>query len=187
MLETKRPPKPQKPPITPLKPGQYVSPGISARQEMLIGRLVVEWAKLEAMMQDAIWDILNVRFEDGRVLTARMDARTKLQWLRTFSNRHVSQDELTKFSEIIELIELKQDDRNFIVHGTWSTMRPENVPVVSSLRQKSPPDEVLTESFPEWRMSEIIVDIKKCRDALVSWIARREASLGKPPRPPLSG
>jgi len=92
MLETKRPPKPQKPPITSLKPGQYVSPGISARQEMLIGRLVVEWAKLEAMMQDASNLGCSVRFEDGRVLTARMDARTKLQWLRTFSNRHVSQD-----------------------------------------------------------------------------------------------
>jgi hypothetical protein len=177
---------PEKPPITPLKPGQYVSPGITARQEMLIGRVVVEWAKLEAMMQDAIWNILNVRLEDGRVLTSRMDARTKLQWLRTFSMRYVSGDELTSLSKILDLIELRQDDRNFIVHGTWSTLYPNNVPVVSSLRQKSPPGEILTESFPEWMMSDIIVDIKKCRDALVSWIKRRDALLGTPPRLPPS-
>jgi hypothetical protein len=153
---------------------------------MLIGRVVVEWAKLEAAMQDAIWNILNVPLEDGRVLTARMDARIKLQWLRTFSQRHIFGDELTNLSEILDLIERRQDDRNFIAHGTWGILHPDNIPVALSLRQKSPPDEVLSESFPEWVMTDIIRDIRKSRDALVAWMARRDSLLGTPPRPPPS-
>jgi hypothetical protein len=151
---------------------------------MLIGRVIVEWARLEAMMQDAIWNILNVPLEDGRVLTARMDARTKLQWLRAFAKKHVSGDELKTLSDTLDLIELSQDDRNFITHGTWATMWPDNVAVAMSLRPKSPPDEILTESFPEWRMSDIIIDIRKSRSALYHWLERRDALLGKPPRPP---
>jgi hypothetical protein len=179
-------PRPQKLPITALKPNQSLSPGITTRQEMLVGRVVVEWAKLEVAMQDAIWNILNVRFEDGRVLTARMDARIKLQWLRTFSQRHISGDELTNLTEILDLIELRQDDRNFIAHGTWAILHPDNVPVAMSLRQKSPPDKVITESFPEWIMCDIIADIRKSRDALVAWMARPDSLRGTPPRPPPS-
>jgi hypothetical protein len=186
MPESRRLPRSPKPPITPLKPGQHFDPRITTRHEMLIGRVTVEWARLEAMMQDAIWNILNVPLADGRVLTARMDARTKLQWLRTFAKRHVSDDDFKARSETLDLIELRQDDRNFITHGTWGTIQPDNVAVAMSLRQKSPPDEILTESFPEWRMSDIITDIRKSRSALYHWLERRDALLGIPPRPPPS-
>ena len=108
----------QKPPIQRMGHRKLRS-GVSMLHERLVGRLVIAWGFLEAAMQDCIWHILNVPLEDGRVITARADANTKLQWLRSLSKRHLKDTELLALTKILDVISDAQDDRNFIVHGVW--------------------------------------------------------------------
>jgi hypothetical protein len=167
--------KPPKPPLQRLGPGIHMKHGISLKQERLIGRVIVSWSKLEAIMQDVIWVILDVGLEDGRILTARMNAITKLRWLRSFAKRHVSGENLESLQSILDTIEVLQDDRNFIVHASWGTMIKNGEPAAMSLRQKSEPHEIITETFPDWRMHKIIADIVSTRDELISWRKQQES------------
>src|SRR5436309_272703 len=83
----------EKPPIPELSDDNIYRAGISMKQERLIGRLTVAWAALELVMQDAIWTLLGVGVDDGRILTAGADANRKMQWLGAFANKHFSGDE----------------------------------------------------------------------------------------------
>ena len=42
--------------------------------ERFVGRVVTEWAKLEALLNDLIWTMTGLKIEDGRLLTERQDA-----------------------------------------------------------------------------------------------------------------
>jgi hypothetical protein len=57
-------------------------------------------------------------------------------------------EQVLKFLSIMHKIEDRQADRNFVVHGTWGTLLPENVPVALSLPPKAVPSEVMSETFP---------------------------------------
>jgi hypothetical protein len=180
--------KRETPPLVRLGPDVTTVPGVEPDQYMLIGRVIVLWSALEHVMQDTIWHVLGVPFEDGRVLTQRTDAARKLQWLRTFAKRHISPEQKAELDLVLDEIELLQDDRNFIAHGTWFTTKPDNVPWASSLRIKGLPDEVVSENFPEPRMVEICQGIVKARNALAIWrnrlLASRDKSSEEPPTDP---
>ncbi len=178
--------KAQKPPLQKLGSGDHFKHGVSMKHERLVGRLVIEWSRLEAIMQDVIWSILDIGLEDGRVLTARSTAQIKLQWLRSFSRRHIKGSELEALNDILSAIEELQDDRNFIAHASWGTMKSNGDPVGMSLRQKSEPSEIISETFPDWRMRQIIARIMNARDALVCWRQKHESLPGRR-TPPLYG
>jgi hypothetical protein len=149
------------------------------------------WGLLEAAMQDAIWRILNVPMEDGRILTGRTDASTKLQWLRSLSKRHIRGELFEQLQLVLKTIEDRMDDRNFIVHGVWGTMTFKeyghgDVPMALSLRRKSLPHEVASETFPNERMTEIIADVAGAKADLKAWMELLSASRKKSP-PPLPG
>src|ERR1017187_6801812 len=65
----------------PLPDGQTVVPGIDAIQEGLIGRVVVEWSRLEGMLDDMIWALTGVSFEDFGRPDDRL--RRMIQYSRT--------------------------------------------------------------------------------------------------------
>lgn len=74
--------KPPKLPRDTLKPGQTVEPDLSDLQYSLIGRVTANWSELEAQMDLLIWALTGLDDEDGRVITGRMDANSKIQKLR---------------------------------------------------------------------------------------------------------
>jgi hypothetical protein len=53
--------------------------------ERLIGRIVVAWSKLEGAMEDLIWQLLGIGIEQGRVITSRLDAVTKIRMIRALA------------------------------------------------------------------------------------------------------
>jgi hypothetical protein len=166
----------EKPPLQDFGEGIFVSKYVSPNHERLLGRLVVAWSRLEAVMGDLIWVILGVDAEDGRVITARMDARTKLQWLRVYLKRCLSEDSFAECLKTLDKIQQRQEDRNFAMHGSWGTSRLDNAsygdPIAFSLRASSAPDKVVSETFPRGRMYEIIDDIEACRRELFIWRKR---------------
>ena len=119
MAKPPKVPRPVKPPIQPPRPGQIADPTIGLIQEKLIGRTVVEWSKLEACMEDGIWHLLNVPIETGRILTARLDAVVKIRLLRELGERLLPESNWHELSQILDKIDIRREDRNFIGHGTW--------------------------------------------------------------------
>jgi hypothetical protein len=69
---------------------QYAIFGVGMQHERLVGRAVIEWSRLEAVLNDLIWCFLNLSFEDGRALTGRADAGTKIALLRLIAPRHLA-------------------------------------------------------------------------------------------------
>src|SRR5712672_1255861 len=111
-------PRPKKPPIQRHVPGDEGINSIGMIQEKLIGRFVVEWAKLEACMGDAITDLFGVEFTYGRLIVSRMDATGLIKMLRDAGALRLPQRDFHKISLICDRIDILRDDRNLIVHGS---------------------------------------------------------------------
>lgn len=150
-----------KPPRWPLRPDQHTEPRISDRHCELMGEAIANWAKLEANLDILIWLLVKMSEEDGRILTQRIDANQKIQISRVLSRRNAEDlFNSLKVNELLNKIDELREDRNFLVPGAWCTLMPDNEPFGSSLRQKSEPGMVSSETFPEARMNAIIQNIK---------------------------
>jgi hypothetical protein len=139
---------------------------IGHMEEVLIGRSVWEWTRLENCMLELLWRLTGLSLEDGRLLTERMDPSRTIVLLRSLGPRKLKDDLLQTIIDLLATAEQLRDDRNFIVHGTWHIIDPEGVPVAASLRVKSEPGQVVSESFPRSRMLAIIREIQKTREQL---------------------
>jgi hypothetical protein len=173
----------EKPPIQHLEEaGRRTQAGISMKQERLIGRVIVGWSHLDAALGDAIWKILQIPLEDGRLFTTRADGRQKIQWLRTLSKRHGAGLDPAEFDRLLDTIDELREDRNFIAHGSWGTIQPDVEPAAMSLRPRTDPDRIVCETFPEARMREIIGHIGDCARGLKFWMAALDTSRAKSQR-----
>jgi len=172
---------PEKPPIQELRADQCHHADISDEQYFLIGRIIVEWSKLEATMEDTIWMFLDIDEDDGKAITKRLGADGKLQLLRTLGARYILVDELrAPFVKLLQYVDELKEGRNFIAHGTRGTLMPDNVPVALSLKSKADPGEVISETFPKERMDAIYDSILLAKRKLIDL----PELLGKPRRVP---
>ena len=135
-------------PRVPMRPGQETTFGVGMAHEKLVGRVAIEWARLEHMLNEILWSCLQLSFEDGRTLTGRADTTTRIALLRTIAPRHLTnEDKLEALLVALDTIDAVRDDRNFIVHGSWGRIWPEGTPIAASFRAKSKPDEVSCTRF----------------------------------------
>ena len=191
----KRTPRPEKPPHKIFSSSDRLWPEISLSTERLIGRVSVEWAKLEASMHDLIWVMTGLSIEDGRALTEKQAAVWLINILYRLSERHIPElpsreggkpNFRHQFQDTLDVIERHRLDRNFILHGTWGQLN--GIPIAASIREKDKRvrgDEIVSETFPPDRLRAIAHNIIQCkivtdrtRDIL---IALREK---RPPPPP---
>jgi hypothetical protein len=106
-------------------------------------------------------------FDDGRLLTERVDATRLIQILRVLGPRYLEGEPLQTLIDLLATTDQLRDDRNFIVHGTWMVIQPEGHATSSSIRTKSEPGQVVAEHFPHSRMRAIIKSMIQTREALV--------------------
>jgi hypothetical protein len=185
MTKPPKTPRPQKSPILPSSPNDVPDPTIGLVQEKLIGRVVVEWAKLEGCMVDSILELSGLEFEVGRIFTSRMDATALIRTLREIGQLKLLEHDFHALAQICDKIDIKRDDRNLIVHGTWGRTVGQNTAFAISLRVKSKPSEVVSETFPHIRMKEIISEIQSLKWDLIR-LLKLDASTRANPRPPPS-
>jgi hypothetical protein len=158
---------PPKPPFKELHPGHKPVFGVGMQHERLVGRVAIEWSRLENILNDVIWRFLDLNFEDGRALTGRDDATSKINLLRVIAPRHLAnEDKLEALLLALDAIDACRDDRNFVIHGAWGRIEPEGTPLAMSLRAKSKPEQVTGETFPTTRMYQIIARIIAMREML---------------------
>lgn len=160
--------RPQKPPIRPTNPGDYNNPTITMSHERLVGRVVTRWAKLEATLDDLIWQFLDLPLELGRIITARMDANGKSRMIRSLSELVFDPMLQDYTNDLMDHVDFLKDDRNFIVHGTWGRKSPEGVPIAMSLRPKNTPSTIVAESFDAKRMHLLVRDIEAVKWRLLA-------------------
>lgn len=169
----------QKPPARRALPGEG-APTIPMSQEKWIGRVIVEWSKLEATMEDLIWHFLDLPIEFGRILTAKSSAEYKMTTLRALNDlvfgRTFDLHLQDYLKEVLDSIDLLKDDRNFIIHGTWGRLKPGGVPIVLSLRAKDSPSTVMSESFSLERMRAIYSDMAVMKWRLIRFLEAAAAS-----------
>jgi hypothetical protein len=163
--------RPQKPPVLPPVQNAVVEPfnsTIPLSHEKLIGRVVVEFSKLEAAMDDLIWNFLNLPMEYGRIVTSRMDALSKTTMLRNLSSLAFDPLLQAYLSEILDTVDMLREHRNLIVHGTWGRSSSDKIPIALSLRIKDTPSTVVSETFPPERMQAISTSIQITKWKLIS-------------------
>jgi hypothetical protein len=185
MAKPPKTPRPQKPPILPARADHVINPTIGLIQEKLIGRAVVEWAKLEACMGDAIQKMLGLDFEYGRIVTGRLDATNLIRMLREVGNLYFEEADFHSLSTICDKIDMRREDRNLIVHGTWGRSDDNTAPMALSLRIKGDPSEIVSETFPGERMKAIIADTLSLKWELIR-LVKLDVLPSKPPEQPPS-
>lgn len=165
-MKSRRGPIRQKPPIQPRRPDQWANSDVSIEQQQLIGLLVLNWSKLETDIDGAIWAFLDLDIDKGRVITTKLNTDVKVDLLRALVNTYCREDLLDDILQAIDFISGYKEDRNFVVHGSWGTLTPDNVPICGSIRSKGPPGEVVVETFPKERMLNIINGILEAKQNL---------------------
>jgi hypothetical protein len=166
----------QKPPIQARRADQYAHFDVGIEQQQLIGLLVLNWSKLESDIDGAIWAFFGLDIDKGRVITTKLNTDVKVELLRALVNTYCAGDLLKDILHVIDLIAAYKEDRNFVVHGSWGTLMPENVPVCASIRPKAPPGEVISETFPKERMLAIINGILEAKQNLRTLMGLIEAA-----------
>ncbi len=140
-----------------LKKGQRLEGRLSEQQCQLIGQFIAYWSHLELTLERLIWHFLKLEPDDGRIITSTLDARPKVRMLRELAKRHIRHRAMREqLLEVITAIEELHGNRNFVAHGVWSTIMPDEIPMALSLRIAAEPGHITSEPFPKERMVALI-------------------------------
>jgi hypothetical protein len=130
-----------------------------------------------------IWSLLNVEPAEGRVVTARLDVNFLLNILRGLGPIHLDAQQEADFNDLLNVITDLYADRNMIAHGKWGTLLPEKLPAAASLRDKGdgtvPPSNVIVETYPDFRMIQILQNIVIANNSLIKVMDAHDTSHGR--------
>ena len=84
------------------------------------------------------------------------------------------------FNETLNYVDELKECRNFIAHGVWGTLMPDDIPVALSLKPKSDVGEVVSETYSQDRMEGIFEGIRLMLQRFIDF----PEQLGKPRRVP---
>jgi len=122
--------------------------------------VVWRWSALELIVEELIWEILDMGVEAGRRITATLDFKFKVRLLKEVAPVKLNATELASLNKLINRADDLYTLRNYVAHGQWVTVMPGNLPAVQTLREKLPPDaaknEVVLLDCPKEWMEEVI-------------------------------
>ena len=111
-----------------------------------IGRAIMSFSYLETAAEMMIWDLLNLSFDDGSLITSRMQADNKFALLRELLERPTN-DKLMPTKQFWKTLKTLSEARAKIAHGAW-IMVDREMPMIMSHRFSGPRDVVMGESLP---------------------------------------
>lgn len=120
-------------------PNESLVEGIPQSHYELIGGIIVQFSKLEGVIQEVIWHFLDLSIEEGRIITCLNDVSGNTAILRALCRKKIkSKPILEKFNIRLNRLQELAEARNKIAHGIWCTQMPDGLPGVLSLRKKVP-------------------------------------------------
>jgi len=108
-----------------------------------------------------------------------MQPENKIAMLQTLVPRHFDEAKSRAIQIALDYAELIREDRNFMAHGLWGTLTPDNITMVASVRTKSDPENIICEAFPHERLRAIIDGTKKVIRILRRFVPERGTLPGK--------
>jgi hypothetical protein len=155
-----------------------------------IGRVVIEWSVLERELEELIQLLLDTDIQPARILTNKMNARTRVFAATNLLQAHVYNQKLpvaklrdfTRLRKHIEALETSK--RDVLAHGLWSKIKgkwhvlklrqsrktPELIPDLQTLsRAVVPQREIVTKAKLRSIAMEIVTaanDVQAFREAL---------------------
>ncbi|MBO6560223.1 MAG: hypothetical protein JJ959_06780 [Nisaea sp.] len=101
-------------------PTYVITPELSTEQYEQIGKVMAAWAYLESSIDRSIWRILDADNKTGRIITTRINMRSKLIMLRLLFDRHINDEKAgSAISTLEKYVEEVQTWRNHYAHGLW--------------------------------------------------------------------
>jgi hypothetical protein len=130
-----------------------------------IGRVVVEWGRLERAVEGAIWGLLRIFDpEIGQALTTHIPTRVRLDIYLSLADKLLSPQEREDISKLIKRINDLHPDRNLLTHAEWL---PWKIPQILKVQARG----AVTRSFYEPTipfLEQLYKDIGKVADELES-------------------
>ncbi len=148
-----------------------------------IGNVCVQWSNLEYALANAIWMMIGVTQEPGKILTASLDAKNRAKML--YSLAHVYNVPVSYRNAIKRVVSALQDDlmnrRNIAVHGIHFPSQEPNSVGIEMHRGKGGRNQ---RTIPNSEFEALGNDIVKVRDdftrAYVAYVKKRyPAMIGK--------
>lgn len=82
-------------------------------------------------------------------MTKSMGPKLLIPIARALGKRHLDETQLNALLDALDLADIVKDDRDFIAHGSWGTLMPDDVPCALSIRPSvQEGGKIAMESFP---------------------------------------
>jgi hypothetical protein len=85
-----------------------------------LGQVIVACASLEAVMDRAVWTLAGLNIEDGYIAVRHMARGDRHELLRMMGARHLKWTDQDAYFELLDVIALQLEDRDFLVHADWN-------------------------------------------------------------------
>jgi hypothetical protein len=85
-----------------------------------LGQVIVACASLEAVMDRAVWTLAGLNIEDGYIAVRHMAREDRHELLRMMGARHLKWTDQDAYFELLDVIALQLEDRDFLVHADWN-------------------------------------------------------------------
>jgi hypothetical protein len=135
------------------------------------GKAIIEWTYIEKAIEEVVWRFLRIDIDEGRIVTAHLDARHKMLLAKQLADRHLKDEDKEAFLEVLGHIDDLYAERNLVAHGQWVTITPDGIPAVMSLREKLPDgvsrEEIISTTMPLERMKAIVTNMVLARNAVI--------------------
>ncbi len=147
-----------------------------------IGRVVVESACLENIIELAIWHLMDVQREVGEQVTNQPTLNQRLNFFfRLLPKVYTADADQKAFEQIKQELQAVAAIRNHLIHAAWAFGTKQDIPI--SVNHRNEKGEIVPRTR-KWKADEIervAARIGRVGDELIAYFEKRGASL-----PPLS-
>ena len=159
---------------------------LSDRHLVEMGKVIVESASLEQILQLAIWQILKLPEEQGSHLTGRMhlDARADL-FKKLALTVFTADEDKQAIEEVMSAIKDVIPKRNDVAHGLW--WRGEEISTSADLyryKEQGGEYQLRYKSLTPCSIRQYAVDISAANYAIIDFLNERDVAPPPPPRKP---
>jgi hypothetical protein len=184
-----RSPKPKGPSPSPRtvkrRPDQSLTDAVPKAHLELIAGVIIQWSRLDGVIQELIWKLLKLDIEDGRVVTCLNDISVNISILRTLFRRKLPKAVADAFLLRLNQLTPLMEARNLVAHGLWATVMPEGDPGVLSLRKRTPEvGQIVWSGFSADYLRKLIKAIDDEKTVWKNLVGSQSTSPETPPSPP---
>lgn len=112
-------------------------------QLQAIGIVAVESTYLEGDIEELIWHLAGLSYDNGKFFTDNLRLKARIELLGDlWKKKTKDQKQLQELTALISDLKIAADDRNTIIHGVWTrygSFRTGDFVVADKRRLRSPP------------------------------------------------